>query len=64
MSPPARTPTYVWHIALVREKCGSTWIRCAPFSRARIGQRNPTGCASAMFEPMNRMQSLLARSCW
>ena len=32
-------------------------------SRAFMGQRKPTGCASAMFDPMMRMQSLLARSC-
>ena len=42
---------------------GSTWIILPPFSRAFIGQRKPTGWASAMFDPMNRMQSLLAMSC-
>ena len=45
-------------------KRGSTWISVAPLSFAFIGQRKPTGWASAMFEPMIRMQSLLARSCW
>ena len=64
MSLPARMPTCRSHIADVRVKRGSTWIRVAPFSFAFIGQRKPTGWASAMFEPMNRTQSLLARSCW
>ena len=64
MSLPARMQMYVWHIELVRLKCGSTWMRCAPRSRARIAHREPTGWASARFEPMIRMQSLLARSCW
>jgi hypothetical protein len=27
-------------------------------------KRNPTGCASAMFDPMMRMQSLFCRSSW
>ena len=35
----------------------------APRSFAFIGQRKPTGCASAMFEPMMSMQSAFARSC-
>ena len=52
------------HSADVRVKRGSTWINVAPFSLAFIGQRKPTGWASAMFDPMIRMQSLLARSCW
>ena len=63
MSLPARMPTKTSHSADVRVKRGSTWISVAPFSLAFIGQRKPTGWASAMFEPMNRMQSLLARSC-
>ena len=36
----------------------------APRSRASMTHWNPTGCASAMFEPMISMQSALARSCW
>ena len=35
-----------------------------PRSLAFMGQRKPTGWASAMFEPMNRMQSLFGTSCW
>ena len=64
MSLPARMPTNTSHSADVRVNRGSTWISVAPFSFAFIGQRKPTGWASAMFEPMNRMQSLFARSCW
>ncbi len=64
MSLPARMPTYSSHRADVRVKRGSTWISVAPFSLAFIGQRKPTGWASAMLEPMMRTQSLLARSCW
>ncbi len=52
------------HIADVREKCGSTWINLAPRSRAIIGNRKPTGCASAILEPMNRMQSAFCMSSW
>jgi hypothetical protein len=37
--------------ALVREKRGSTWMSVAPFSRAFIAQRKPTGCASAREDP-------------
>ena len=36
----------------------------APFSLAFMGKRNPTGWASAMFEPMMRMQSLNCKSAW
>ena len=36
----------------------------APRSRASTTHWKPTGCASAMFDPMIRMQSALARSCW
>ena len=50
------------HIALVRVKRGSTWISVAPFSRAIIGCRKPTGCASAMFEPWMMMQSAFCKS--
>ena len=64
MSVPARMPTNRSQRAEVRVNRGSTWISVAPFSFAFIGQRKPTGWASAMFEPMIRMQSLLARSCW
>jgi hypothetical protein len=31
---------------------------------ASITQPNPTGCASAMFEPWMTMQSECTRSCW
>ena len=34
----------------------------APRSRARMTQRNPTGCASARLEPWMRMQSAFCRS--
>ena len=36
----------------------------APRSRAFITQRKPTGCASAMFEPMIRTQSAFCMTCW
>ena len=36
----------------------------APRSRAFMGKRKPTGCASAIFEPMIRMQSAFCRSSW
>ena len=64
MSLPARIWTCTSHIAEVRLKRGSTWISVAPRAFAFIGQRKATGWASAMLEPMNRMQSLCARSCW
>ena len=32
-----------------------------PFSLAFMGQRKPTGCASAMLQPMMRMQSLFCQ---
>ena len=35
----------------------------APRAFASITHWKPTGCASAMFEPMMTMQSALARSC-
>ena len=50
--------------ALVRVKRGSMWITFAPRALASITHWNPTGWASAMFEPMMTMQSELTRSCW
>ena len=50
--------------ALVREKCGSTWMIFAPRSRAFITQRKPTGCASAIEEPWIQTQSEFWMSCW
>jgi hypothetical protein len=63
MSLPARIWTNTSQRAEVRVNRGSTWIRVAPFSLAFIGQRKATGWASAVFVPMNRMQSLFAMSC-
>ena len=63
MSVPARIGTCRSAIALVRLKRGSTWMIFAPFSRAFIAQRKPTGCASAIDEPWIRMQSECWRSC-
>jgi hypothetical protein len=40
------------------------WISFVPRRLASIGHWNPTGWFSAMFEPMIKMQSELARSCW
>ena len=39
------------------------WITRAPRALASITHWNPTGWASAMFEPMITMQSAFARSC-
>jgi hypothetical protein len=64
MSLPARIGTYRSHMALVRLKRGSMWNTLAPRSLASITHWKPTGCASAMLEPMMTMQSALARSCW
>jgi hypothetical protein len=64
MSEPARIGTCRSLTALVRPYRGSTWMSLAPFSRAFIAQRNPTGCASARFEPWIRMQSAFWKSCW
>jgi hypothetical protein len=50
-------------MALVRLNRGSTWITRAPRSFASMTHWKPTGWASAMFEPMIRMQSDSARSC-
>ena len=63
MSLPARIVACVSAIALVRVKRGSTWITRAPRRLASTTHWNPTGWFSAMFEPMIRMQSELARSC-
>ena len=48
----------------VRVNRGSTWITVAPRRLASITHWNPTGCASAMFEPWITMQSEWTRSCW
>ena len=64
MSEPARMGTWMSATAEVRVKRGSTWMIVAPRRLASITHWNPTGCASAMFEPSMRMQSLFARSCW
>ena len=64
MSLPARSGTYGSATALVRVNRGSMWITRAPRALASITHWNPTGCASAMFEPMMTMQSELTRSCW
>jgi len=64
MSVPGRIGTWRVATALVRVKRGSTWITCAPFSRAAITHWKPTGWHSAMFDPMMRMQSENCRSCW
>src|SRR5581483_11246709 len=61
MSLPARIWTNTSQWADVRVNRGSTWISVAPLSLAFIGQRKATGCASAVFVPMNRMQVLLIR---
>ena len=36
----------------------------APFSLASITHWKPTGCCSAMFDPMIRIASAFWRSCW
>jgi hypothetical protein len=46
----------------VRVNRGSMWITRAPRDLASITHWNPTGWASAMFEPMITMQSDSARS--
>ena len=48
----------------MRVNRGSTWMTFAPRGFASITHWNPTGWASAMFEPWMMMQSALARSCW
>ena len=61
---PARSGTCRSASAEVRVKRGSTWKTLAPFFFASMTHWKPTGCASAMFEPMIRMQSEFCRSCW
>jgi hypothetical protein len=63
-SVPGRIATCLVAIALVRVKRGSTWMTCAPRSRASITHWKPTGCCSAMLDPMITMQSEFMRSCW
>ena len=64
MSVPTRSGTNVSASALVRVNRGSMWITRAPRALASMTHWNPTGWASAMFEPMMMMHSELARSCW
>lgn len=64
MSLPARSDTCRSASALVRVNRGSMWTTSAPFALASITHWKPTGCASAMFDPMMTMKSELARSCW
>src|SRR5947209_4470649 len=63
MSLPGRIGTCTSAIALVRVKRGSTWKTFAPRSFASITHWKPTGCCSAMLEPMITMQSDCWRSC-
>jgi len=63
MSVPARIGTCRFAIALVRVNRGSTCMTVALLSRASITHWKPTGWFSAMFEPMIRIASELARSC-
>lgn len=64
MSLPARSGTCRSATALVRVKRGSMWMTPAPRVLASITHWNPTGWASAMFEPMMTMKSEVARFCW
>ena len=64
MSLPARSGTYRSASALVRVNRGSMCTTCVPRALASITHWNPTGWASAMFEPMMTMKSELTRSCW
>ena len=59
MSVPARIGTWMSARALVRVNRGSTWMTFAPRRFASITHWNPTGWASAMFEPWMMTQSLL-----
>ena len=61
-SVPGRIATWTSAAAEVRVKRGSTWTMVAPRSRATRGQWKPTGCDSAMFDPMTSTQSLFAMS--
>ena len=63
MSLPTRMGTNVSASALVRVKCGSMWITLAPRALASTTHWNPTGWASAMFEPMITMQSAWTSRC-
>ena len=63
MSLPARSGTCRSANALVRVNRGSMCTTSVPRALASITHWNPTGCASAMFEPMITMKSELARSC-
>jgi hypothetical protein len=63
MSLPARIRTYWSARALVRVKRGSTCTTRAPARLASITHWKATGWASAMFDPMIRMKSVLTRSC-
>ena len=64
MSLPARSGTCRSASALVRVNRGSMCTTFAPRALASITHWNPTGWASAMFEPMMTMKSELTRSCW
>jgi hypothetical protein len=64
MSEPARRGTCRSATALVRVNRGSMWMTSAPFRLASITHWKPTGCASAMLDPMITTQSALVRSCW
>jgi hypothetical protein len=64
MSLPARSATWSWAMALVRENRGSMWMTLAPRRLASITHWKPTGWFSAMFDPMITMQSEFCRSCW
>jgi hypothetical protein len=50
--------------AEVRVKRGSAWITVAPFAFACMTKRKAIGWFSAMFDPITRMESELARSHW
>ena len=63
MSVPARSATCMVGQRAVRVNRGSTWMTLAPRLLASITHWKPTGWASAMFEPMMTMQSVLLRSC-
>ncbi len=64
MSLPARSGTCRSATALVRVNRGSMCTTSVPRALASITHWNPTGWASAMFEPMMTMKSELTRSCW
>jgi hypothetical protein len=55
MSVPERKRTYMSAFAAVRVKRGSATITLQPFSFACSVCSIDTGCASAAFEPRNRM---------